>query len=59
MFHHIEMISMVADQPVPLHQGQLVGERTAFHTEIVRQLLAVVGDIEGVAAGALDAFREI
>ena len=53
------MVFLIADQSVPLHEGQLVAQRAALHVQVVRQLLAVVGDVEFVAAGALDALREI
>ena len=53
------MVFLIPDKPVPLHEGQLIAQRAALHVQVVRQLLAVVGDVEFVAAGALDALREI
>ena len=54
-FRHGEVVFLIADQPVPLHEGQLVAQRAALHVQVVRQLLAVLGDVEFIAAGALDA----
>lgn len=53
------MVFLIPDEPVPPHEGQLVGKRAAFYAEIIRQLLAIVGDIKGIATGALDTLREV
>ena len=55
LLRHGEVVFLIPDQPVPLHEGQLVAQRAALHVQVVRQLLAVVGYVEFVAAGALDA----
>lgn len=59
LLHDIKMVFLIPDKPVPLHEGQLVGKRAALYAEIIRQLLAVVGDIKGIAAGALDTLRKV
>ena len=55
LLRHGEVVFLIPDQPVPLHEGQLVAQRAALHVQVVRQLLAVVGYVEFIAAGALDA----
>ena len=45
------MVFLIPDEPV--------GKRAAFYAEIIRQLLAIVGNIKGIATGALDALREV
>ena len=59
LLHNIKMVFLIPDEPVPPHEGQLVGKRAAFYAEIIRQLLAIVGDIKGIATGALDTLREV
>lgn len=59
LLHNIKMVFLIPDEPVPPHEGQLVGKRAAFYAEINRQLLAIVGNIKGIATGALDALREV
>ena len=59
LLHNIKMVFLIPNQSVSLHDGQLVGKCAALHAEIIRQLLAVVGDIKGLAAGAFDAFRKV
>ena len=59
LLHNIKMVFLIPDEPVPPHEGQLVGKRAAFYAEIIRQLLAIVGNIKGIATGALDALREV
>ena len=59
LLRHGKVVFLIPDQPVPLHEGQLVAQRAALHVPLVRQLLAVVWYVEFVAAGALDALREI
>ena len=38
-------------QPLPLHSPELRGHGTAFHPEIIGQLLPVVGDVKAAAPG--------
>jgi len=44
------MIAVYSDDPIPLHLAQLVGHGAAVHAKVIRQLLAVEGDIERPAA---------
>ena len=55
LLRHGKVVFLIPDQPVPLHEGQLIAQRAALHVQVVRQLLAVVGYVEFIAAGALDA----
>ena len=47
------MIALIAQQPVLLHFGKLCTKGTAVYAQIVRQLLAVVGNVKGIAAPLL------
>ena len=53
------MVFLISDEPVPPHKGQFVGKRAALYAEVIRQLLAIVGDVKAIASAALDAFRKI
>lgn len=52
-------VSFVFDYAVLLHFGKLIAHGAAVYIQIIRQLLAVVRDQEGIASGAFDAFRKI
>lgn len=54
-----EVIFVVTQDSVLPHEGQLVGQGAALNVEVVRQLLTVIGDVKGVAAASLDAFRKV
>ena len=54
-----EVIFVVTQDSVLLHEGQLVGQGAALNVEVVRQLLTVIGNVKGVAAASLDAFRKV
>ena len=54
-----EVIFVVTQDSVLPHEGQLVGQGAALNVEIVRQLLTVIGNVKGVAAASLDAFRKV
>lgn len=54
-----EVIFVVTQDSVLPHEGQLVGQGAALNVEVVRQLLTVIGNVKGVAAASLDAFRKV
>lgn len=54
-----EVIFVVTQDSVLPHEGQLVGQGAALNVEVVRQLLTVIGNVEGIAAASLDTFREV
>ena len=36
LFRHGKVVFLIPDQPVPLHEGQLVAQRAALHVQVVR-----------------------
>ena len=52
-------VSLIFNDAILLHFGKFIAHGAAVHVQIVRQLLAVIRDQEGIAPGAFGAFRKI